>query len=205
MTDDRTNDPSSPQGASPAGSTPPGDPAPTSPYDQGSPWSSPPPAPSPEAPSYLQAPPPTPYSQQPDAQQPYGQQPYGQPGAPYQGGYAGAPYPGAPQPYGAFAPEPVAKARSSATLWLVLNIAAVVFWGWLLGGLLGVVGAIFAGIALGETGNDLASATRKIRLAKILFWVSLGIAVLLGVVGVIALIAFANSVDSGDFSRPADV
>ena len=197
MTDDRPNDP---QGASPAGSTPPGSPEPgSSPYDQTSPWSSPPSSPPPSAPSYgaapsyEQAPPPVPYGQQ----QPYAQQPYGQPYG-QQGGY-----PGAPQPAGyggGYAPAPVAQARSSATLWLILNIVSV----FLCSNLPGIVGAIYAGLAMSKVHADLADAQKKTRLAKIWFFAGLVLAAIVIIGGIIALVVFADGASS-DFSEPADI
>lgn len=183
----------------------------SSPYDRPDPWAKPPaggsmPPPQPYA-AAAGAPDGAPYGQSPYASPPPGQPSSGQP--PYAGQQPDAPY-GAQygpqygaqygaQQYGSPMPPEVVQLRSSATLWLVLNIVSVPFWGWLAGGLLGIVGAIFAGIALGEIGTDPTSAKRKIRVAKILFFVGLGVSVLIAIVGVVALILFANSIDTSTF------
>lgn len=137
------------------------------PQDPPSPWSTPPDG----APSGQQPTQPAPYGQQPYGQQPYGQQQpaYGQP-------------PGYPQ----YATSPDSgPARSSATLWLILNIASVLFCG----NLPGIVGAIYAGLALGRADADAADARRKTRTAKIWFFAGLILAAVLAVVAVVVLFA----------------
>lgn len=77
------------------------------------------------------------------------------------------------------------KARSSATLWLILNIVSVLFCS----NLPGIVGAIFAGQALGRADSDPAQALRKVRTAKIWFFAGLVFGAVVLVVGFIAVLA----------------
>lgn len=169
MTNDNADDPTR--------SMPPQGP---SPYDQPSPWSTPPAGPSSAPPGSGPDAPPPPDGQQYGGPPPqYGQQPHGQ-----------QPY--AAQPYGYGPSSEATQVRSSATLWLILNIAGVILWGWLLGGLLGIVGAIFAGLALGQAQTDTPGAARRVRLAKIFFWVGLGLAIAVVVLAVIGLAALRD-------------
>lgn len=133
----------------------------------------------------------SPYDAQPFAQ-PYGQQPYAQqpnPQQPSSAQYAQQPYGG---PYGAgHAPNPdSASARSSATLWLILNIVSVLVCLNLVGG---IVGAIYAGLALGRAEADPADARRKARLAMIWFFAGLLLTVLLIVLGAVLLTSVSSS------------
>ncbi len=209
MTNDSPDDPTRP--------VPPG----SSPYDQPSPWSTPPAGSSSGSSTGASTgdmPPPQPYGSPSGQQQPsdpygpppgqpsgapqygapqYGQQygqPYGQ--QPGQPPYGGQPYPPSPYGYG-HSPEGT-QVRSSATLWLILNIASVILWGWALGGLLGIVGAIFAGLAMGRADTDTADARHKVRLAKIFFWVGLGLAIAVVVIGIIGLVALGSRIDTND-------
>ncbi len=172
MSDDRPPEPASPWST-------PTDGAPL-PYGQGG---APPPPP-----PYGAAPPPGPYGQPQDLPGPppapvYGQPVYGGPPAP--GGYGVDPR--------------VAKARSSATLWLILNIVSVLFCS----NLPGIVGAVYAGLALGRVDVDPADAERKTRLARIWFFAGLVLVLVLAVVAVIALVAFGVLSDTSSSSVPA--
>ena len=172
----------------------PGDDRPTGP-DPTNPWATPAPRDEPTSP--------LPYGQGDAAPPPpsYAPQPYGAPQPPQ-------PY-GAPQQYGApapgtgYAPNPdSAAARSSATLWLILNILSVLFCS----NLPGIVGAIFAGLALGRAEVDPADARRKVRTSKIWFFAGLVLALVVIVVVGIALIAtglFENG--SGDPFSTSDI
>ena len=93
-----------------------------------------------------------------------------------------------------YAPNPLSvQARSSATLWLILNIVSVV----VLANLPGIVGAIYAALALGRADLDPVDARRKIRVSKIWFFAGL----ILGVLLVIAVVIFAVALaQSGGFS-----
>jgi hypothetical protein len=228
MSDDRPNDPTRPlpSGATPAGeggASPASGPG-GSPYDA-DPWSTPAagsgsqPAPLPYGEGSAPPPPPPGYGSSADpygsgagSQQPYGQpsgQPYGQPGynqpgygqQPYgQQGYGqqgyGQQYPGNAPAYGAAGyPNPAAApVRSSATLWLILNIVTVLFCS----NLPGIVGAIYAGLALGKVDTDLPDAQRKVRLAKIWFFVGIALVVLVIVGGLIALVALGGLTEFND-------
>lgn len=147
------------------------------PQDPNNPWATPavPPGPPP-----------------PNAPLPYGQgapPPYGQGAAP-------PPPPGyGQQPYGQQNPQnpQSAQVRSSATLWLILNIVSVLFCS----NLPGIAGAIYAGLALGRVDADPADAQRKIRLSRIWFFAGL-VLVLLGlVVAVIGLLVYGSNSSSG--------
>ena len=78
--------------------------------------------------------------------------------------------------------------RSSATLWLILNIVSVLFCG----NLPGIAGAIFAGLALGRVDADPVDARRKTRIAKILFFAGLILAAVLIVVAAVGLLVFGT-------------
>lgn len=154
------------------------------PQDTPNPWSAPPPGQEPTTP--------LPYGQEPYGQQPYGPPPgeqpaYGQPGYPPPPGYAPAYGPGYAPGYG---PNPQsAAARSSATLWLILNIVSVLFCS----NLPGIVGAIYAGLALGRADLDPVDAQRKTRLAKIWFFAGLIVVAVLLVVVVIGFLLLGRS------------
>lgn len=171
MSDDRPQDPQNPWSTpAPGGDTGAGagaDRTAPLPYGQGS------------------APPPPPLYGQPPAtgSTPYGQPPtYGQP--PAYGQQYGAPV------HQGYAPDAeAAQVRSSATLWLILNIVSVLFCG----NLPGIAGAIFAGLALGRVDADPADARRKTRIAKILFFAGLIIAAVLIVIAVIAFVVIGTS------------
>lgn len=103
---------------------------------------------------------------------------------------------GAPAPpgTGGYAPNPLsAQARSSATLWLILNIVSVV----VLANLPGIVGAIYAALALGRADLDPIDARRKIRVSKIWFFAGLILGVLVVIAAVVFLVVLAQS---GGFS-----
>lgn len=103
---------------------------------------------------------------------------------PYGGQYG--PPPAAP----GYPPNPAsAAARSSATLWLILNIVSVV----VLANLPGIVGAIYAALALGRADLDPADARHKVRVSKLWFFAGLIFAVLLIAGLIIALVVFAGS------------
>ena len=106
--------------------------------------------------------------------------PYGQP--PAYGQQYGAPA------HSAYAPSPEsAQVRSSATLWLILNIVSVLFCA----NLPGIAGAIFAGLALGRVDADPVDARRKTRIAKILFFAGLILAAVLIVVAAVVVVGLA--------------
>ena len=120
--------------------------------------------------------------------------PYGQGSSPPPPGYGQQPQPYAQQ-YGSVGPgqgyarDPqAAKVRSSATLWLILNIVSVL----LCSNLPGIAGAIYAGLALGRADVDPADAQRKVRLSKIWFFAGLVLVLLVAVVGAIALVVFSS-------------
>ncbi len=117
-----------------------------------------------------------------------------QPAATY--GSAAQPPPayGPPPGTGGYAPNPLsAQARSSATLWLILNIVSVV----ILANLPGIVGAIYAALALGRADLDPIDARRKIRVSKIWFFAGLILGVLVVIAAVIFVVMLAQS---GGFS-----
>ena len=82
-----------------------------------------------------------------------------------------------------------AQVRSSATLWLILNIVSVLFCG----NLPGIAGAIYAGLALGRVDADPADAQRKIRLSRIWFFAGLVLVLLAAIVAVIGLVAYSSN------------
>ena len=95
-----------------------------------------------------------------------------------------------------YVPSPLsAQARSSATLWLILNIVSVVF----LANLAGIVGAIYAALALGRVDLDPTDARRKIRVSKIWFFAGLilGLLVIIAIVGFFVALAQSGGFSSG--------
>lgn len=133
----------------------------------------------------------TPEPQSPYGQSPYGQQPYGQ--APYgQNPYGQQPYGQAPygqQPYGAT--MPVAPNNGMAVAAMVVSIVGAVLAIFLVGGLLGLVGAILGHVALGQIKRS-GQGGRGMALAGVIVgWIALALSVLL----LIAVIADENDDD----------
>lgn len=123
------------------------------------------------------APPPVPYAAPvpPPA-------PYGPPAQPYDYGYAGS-------PYGYSAPRPT---EGLAVASLVVSCAAIAgLCGWGIGGLLGILGAIFGHVARKRIRTSGANGAGMALAGIIIGWIVTGIAVAIGV-----FLAIAISMDS---------
>ncbi|MCC5577393.1 MgtC/SapB family protein [Microtetraspora sp. AC03309] len=121
-----------------------------------------------------------PYDQPGYGQQGYGQQGYGQPGygSPYgQPGYGQPPY--GPPGYG-YPPQP-AGPRTHAIVALVISLVLALSCYITLGG---IAGAILSGIALSKVDTEPDTARRLLKWT----WISIGINVVLFIIGMIALV-----------------
>lgn len=115
------------------------------------------------------------YGQPGYGQQGYGQQGYGQPGygSPYgQPGYGQPPYGYPPQPAG-----PRTHAIVALVISLVLALSCYITLG-------GIAGAILSGIALSKVDTEPDTARRLLKWT----WISIGINVVLFILGMIALV-----------------
>jgi len=85
-----------------------------------------------------------------------------------------------PQPPPPLSQNPIAGEKNPVTLWLILNIILTALC--CLTNIAGIIGIIFSAIGMGSFNNaNMADAQAKAKIAKIMFFVGLG----LGVLGII--------------------
>lgn len=102
-----------------------------------------------------------------------------------------------PQPAAPLSQNPIAGEKNPVTLWLILNIVLTAMC--CLTNLAGIIGIVFAAIGMGSFNKaDMADAQAKAKIAKIMFFIGLGLGIL-GIILYVVVIVGAMGMSYTDF------